>query len=66
MLDLSRIRLLTAMVIALTFPMQLLGQNMQPSELKMATVIGTATDVIPYPTPRLNSRVLTTTIGAPL
>jgi hypothetical protein len=51
MLDLSQILLQIAMLIAMTVPMQLLGQNVQPSELKMATVIGTATDVNGDPVP---------------
>jgi len=51
MSDLSRIHLATAMVIALTVPKHLLGQNAQPSELKMAIVVGTATDVNGDPVP---------------
>jgi hypothetical protein len=51
MSNLSRIHLATAMVIALAVPMHLLGQNAQPSELKMATVVGTATDVNGDPVP---------------
>jgi hypothetical protein len=47
----SRIHLATAMFIALAISMRLLGQNAQPTELRRATVIGTATDVNGDPVP---------------
>jgi hypothetical protein len=51
MSSLFRIHLATAMLIALAVPMHLLGQNAQPSEQKMATVVGTATAVNGDPVP---------------
>jgi hypothetical protein len=51
MSSLSRIHLATAMFIALAIPMRLLGQNVQPTELRRATVIGTATDANGDPVP---------------
>jgi len=51
MSSLSRIHLATAMIITLAVPMHLLGQNVQPSELKMATLEGTVTDVNGDPVP---------------
>ena len=51
MSSLSRIHLATAMIIMLAVPMHLLGQNVQPAELKMATLVGTVTDVNGDPVP---------------